>query len=167
MVNSVPNPEFTTDTSEWNTDGAATMARITSDYNITPACLDVLTGTDFLGVANSGWAEGEHVYETWSGSGYIKAKTGADIGKTVDIILVANGTGEQFNLSFALTNTWQKVTQVVVWTVPGITSLRIDFRPAAAVATAFFLDTVEASQVLPGGLTLPLTKRRSRATSWL
>lgn len=148
MANMIPNPEFTINTTGWSVIGAGSMARTTADFNVSPASLDVLTSTDFLGVAASGWSLGDHVGQTWVGSAWVKAKTGADVGKSIDLIMITNGPGEQFGTSFVLTATWQYISQEVRWTQSGGTSLRMDFRATDAVATAFFLDSVSAEEVM-------------------
>lgn len=137
MANLLNNPGFDTDTSSWVNLGTTTMARTTADFHTGPACLDVATGTDFNGIAQSGFA-GLSTGATFRTAMWLKAKDAPSVGVQVDMFLISNNTGEQWGKGFLLPADWTYCEMIA--TLTGIsTNCRFDIRNSGA-ASNFFMD---------------------------
>jgi hypothetical protein len=140
MANRVANPGFEVNTTGWVAIGAATIARSTADHHTGVACLDVQTGTDWLGVAAPQVETGDFQGQTFEISCWLKAATAGDVGKDISLIAISVPGGNQDGHDDVLYADWTKYTWIYTWP-EAMTEYRIDIRPGG-VATRFFLDDV-------------------------
>lgn len=151
------NPGFETNTTGWSATGAASISRITTDARSGLACLQVDTSTDFLGVQWNNALGATTVDQLYEAVGWVKAKTSGDVGKTVQILLIATDGAEfnTFSTPTTLTASWQKISVQGRFTSPN-TGINVGFRAASASATGFLLDDVSLALVPPGGTVPPV-----------
>ena len=108
--NFIQNPSFEVDLTTWSALIGATLTRITSDFLYGIACLQVdSTALASSGARYAGTNVRHATGEVWTASGYVKAKTGGDVGKTIVIHLNENGGGESTQ-SIVLSSSWQRVS---------------------------------------------------------
>lgn len=140
-TNVLTNTGFETDTTGWFSVLSATLARSTSAWYSGGACLDVNVNTvDWGGAGQGGFASGGHNAETWEGGAWVKAYSGTEVGNQVDVIIINEGSAEQFSKTYTLTSSFQWMTVVGKWTSAGST-LRFDVRAGGSTPrTRFFMD---------------------------
>lgn len=141
MANRVANPDFESNTNGWVAIGGATIARITSDKHSGNACMDVLTGTDWLGVACPQVETGNFQNQLFRFSAWFKAATSGDIGKSISMIVISVPSGTQDGFDVTLTADW--VQHHFTYTWPDVTTeYRFDIRANNPNATRFYVDDV-------------------------
>ena len=175
MANRVANPDFETNTTGWAALGGATIARSTADYHSGSACLDVTTGTDWLGVMCNPVEVIDVSNQLFRISCWLKAATSGDIGRAVTMYAIASPGGQQEGLDFNLPADWAQYVLYHTWPA-SMSEYRFDVRANSGVATRFFLDDVfidaatldnclpDADVVTTGWTTTPLFSKVNDAS---
>lgn len=113
-TNFFSNPSFETNTSSWPVEASATIARTSADALYGSYCADYArTGSAASSMYNTHTISGATAGRVFTHSGWVKAKTASDVGKTLSILIFEVGgasASAYSSTSVVLTNEWQRIT---------------------------------------------------------
>lgn len=137
------NPSFEVGTTRWGSANPATLTRITTDFLYGIASLQVdCTTTSASGARYTSPAIAIQRGQKWTGSGYVKAKTAGDIGKTIALHVIEQTGGSEVLQNVVLTSGWTRVSLTKTITTNNSGGFLLDFREDNGVAVGFLLDGV-------------------------
>jgi len=146
ITNKVTNGGFETNLTDWSKilDTGETLTRITTDYKFGIACMQVdIPAGGTQGAAFGAVVEAVPQNDIWTASVWLKAKTGGDVGKTVEIYLNATGSADSSFASCVLTADWKRFSTTTTFASAGGTGWYVHVRSNAAQAVGILVDGLQ------------------------